>query len=42
MLANTLISKDSMILIQEKGDHSLSKTIDLKRIGKELLDLIKQ
>ena len=42
MLANTLISKDSMILIQEKGDHSLSKTLDLKRIGKELLYLIKQ
>ena len=41
MLENTLISKDSKILIQEKGDHSLSKTLDLKRIGKELLYLIK-
>ena len=34
-LSRTLISKDSLIMLQEKGDHSLSSPNDLKRIGKE-------
>ena len=40
-LSKTLYSKDSLILLQEKGDHSLSSSADLKRIGKELLEITK-
>ncbi len=36
LLSNTLISKDSLILLQDNGDHSLSSKEDLKRIGKEI------
>ena len=38
-LANTLVSKDTMILLQSNGDHSLSAPNDLKRIGKEILEI---
>ena len=40
-LSKTLYSKDSLILLQEKGDHSLSSSHDLKRIGKELIKIAK-
>lgn len=38
-LANTLVSKDTMILLQSNGDHSLSAPNDLKKIGKEILEI---
>ena len=40
-LSKTLYSNDSLILLQEKGDHSLSSSYDLKRIGKELIEIAK-
>jgi len=40
-LSRTLISKDSLIMLQEKGDHSLSSPNDLERIGKELIKIAK-
>ena len=40
-LSKTLYSKNSLILLQEKGDHSLSSLHDLKRIGKELVEITK-
>ncbi len=36
LLSKTIISKDSLILLQNKGDHSLSSKEDLRRIGEQL------
>ncbi|RZO88116.1 MAG: alpha/beta hydrolase [alpha proteobacterium HIMB114] len=41
LLSKTLIAKDSLIMLQNEGDHSLSSKKDLKRIGGELISLIK-
>ena len=40
LLSKTLISKDSLIMLQNNGDHSLSSKNDLKRIGKSLMEII--
>jgi esterase/lipase len=40
LLSKTLVSKNSLILLQENGDHSLSSKEDLKRIGNEILSII--
>ena len=40
LLSKTLISKDSLIMLQENGDHSLSSKDDLERIGNEILSII--
>ncbi len=40
-LSKTLQSKDTIVFFQKNGDHSLSKKNDLKKIKKELTDLIK-
>jgi len=36
LLSKTLLSKNSIIMIQSDGDHSLSSKKDLRRIGNEL------
>ncbi|MAK12336.1 MAG: alpha/beta hydrolase [Candidatus Pelagibacter sp.] len=40
LLSKSLIAKDSLIFIQNSGDHSLSSKSDLKRIGKELIRIV--
>jgi len=40
LLSKTLVSKDSLILLQNNGDHSLSSKDDLKRIGRVLMEII--
>ena len=40
-LSKTLISNDCIIILQEKGDHSLSQKNDLKKIGNELVNIVK-
>lgn len=40
LLSKTLVSKDSLIMLQNNGDHSLSSKEDLKRIGKALKEII--
>ena len=39
-LSKTLQSKDTIIFFQKNGDHSLSERNDLKKIQKELIELI--
>lgn len=39
-LSKTLVSKDSYIMLQNNGDHSLSSKDDLKRIGRTLMEII--
>ena len=39
-LSKTLVSKDSLIMLQNNGDHSLSSKDDLKRIGQALVEII--